>query len=322
VLPTPVRSSFFKELLAGLTAASGVGYLAACYTMSRWLTRAARGRPAKTPDSLGLAWEPLRCRTADGLRLAGWLIEPDRPRGTIALFHGLRTNRGQTLDRAAFLAEAGYRCVAFDHRAHGESEGRRTSFGFFEQRDVLAVLNLLGQRWPGQPRAALGLSMGAAAVCYAGFQAQGFDAIILESLYHDLASAFHSRIGNGFPGWLRRFVPGVVWMTERRLGLRLPHLAPVEHIPGLGPVPVLLLTGSADPHAPPADAERLHARCQGERELFIVPEAAHRDVLEVGGEAYRRRVLEFLQSRLPRRHFSSSVNVPATKLLPSSGRQR
>jgi pimeloyl-ACP methyl ester carboxylesterase len=279
-------------------AASGIGYLAASYTMSRWLTRPARGRPAKSPDSVGLDWQPLSCRTTDGFRLAGWLIEPVRPRGTVALFHGLRSNRGQTLSRAAFLAEAGYRCVAFDHRAHGESEGRRTSFGFFEQHDVRAVLALLGERWPGQPRAALGVSMGAAAVCFAGSRARGFDAVVLESLYHDLASALSSRIGNGFPSWLRRFVPGVVWITERRLRLRLAQLTPADHIGGLAPMPVLLLTGSADPHAPPLDAERLHARCQGERELFIVPEAGHRDVPETGGPVYRQRVLEFLERRL------------------------
>jgi len=298
VSQNPIRASFVKEMLAGLMAASGVGYLAASYTMSRWLTRAARGRPAQTPDLLGLDWKPAVCRTGDGLRLSGWVIEPPRPRGTVALFHGLRSNRGRTLNRAAFLARAGYRCVAFDHRAHGESQGRRTSFGYFEGRDVLAALRFVREHWPGQPSAALGVSMGAAALCFAGPQASGFDAIILESLYHDLASAFHSRIGNGFPVWLRRFVPGVIWITERRLGLRLPQVAPVEHIGALERAPLMLITGSADPHAPASDAERLRGRCRGQADLFIVPGAGHRDVPETGGAAYQERVVAFLNRQL------------------------
>ena len=140
--------------------------------------------------------------------------------------------------------------------------------------------------------------MGAAALCYAGLQ-PGCSAIVLESLYHDLNSAFHNRIGCGYPPWFKRFVPGVVWMTERRLGRRLATMVPAEFMPGLGKTPILLLTGSADPHASPEDAEKLLARCQGQRELYIVPGACHRDVCEIGGLAYQQRVLDFLARTLP-----------------------
>jgi alpha-beta hydrolase superfamily lysophospholipase len=294
-----IRASFLQEMLASLAAASGVGYLAASYTLSRWLTRRAPGRPAQTPSDLGLVWEPLACRTEDRLRLAGWVVTPPRPRATVALFHGLRQNRADTLGRTAFLAAAGYRCVAFDHRAHGQSAGKRTSFGFHEARDVLAVLELIGQRWPAQPRAALGISMGAAALCYAAPRVRGVGAFILESLHHELAAAFRSRIGGVIPPWVRRFVPGVVWVTERRLGVRVAQLVPADRIGGLGPAPVLLVTGGEDPHAPPADAERLRARCRGECELYVVRGAGHYDVFETGGDVYRRRVLRFLQQHLP-----------------------
>jgi pimeloyl-ACP methyl ester carboxylesterase len=294
-----IRGSFVQEVLAAVLAASGVGYLAAAYTMSRWLTRPARGRPAHTPADHGLAWECLECRTGDGLRLVGWVVTPRETRGTVALFHGLRGNRADMLSRTAFLAAAGYRCVAFDHRAHGESAGRRASFGFREGGDVRAVAELVRQRWPGQPRAALGVSMGAAALCFAGPGARNFDAIILESLYHDLASTFASRIGRGYPRWLSRFLHGIIWVTEKRLGVRLAQIVPAEWIGSLKSIPVLLLTGSADAHAPPADAERLCARCQGLCELYVVAGAGHRDVCEVGGQAYRQCILSFLGRHLP-----------------------
>ncbi len=260
-----IRVSWLPEVLAGLVTVSGIGYLATAYTISRWLTRGSRGAPGRLPSDHGLDWQPLECRTADGLRLAGWVVEPPRPRGTVALFHGLRSRRENTLDRTLFLTAAGYRCVAFDHRAHGQSDGRRTSFGFHESRDVAAVLRLVRSRWPNQPYAALGMSMGAAALCFARHETAGCSAVILESMYHDLASAFRNRIGCGYPSWFRRFVPGVVWVTERRLGLRLEQLVPADHIGALGRVPVLLLTGTEDTHAPPEDAERLWARCRGGR---------------------------------------------------------
>jgi alpha-beta hydrolase superfamily lysophospholipase len=188
--------------------------------------------------------------------------------------------------------------VAFDHRAHGESAGRHTSFGFHESRDVAAVLELIWQRWPRQPRAALGISMGAAALCFAAPAARALDAVILESLYHDLAGTFDSRIGTKYPSWFRRFRRGVVWLTERRLGVRLGQIAPAEHVARLAPAPVLLLTGSEDAHAPPQDARRLFGRCREPRELVIIPGAGHDDVFELGGRLYEEVLLDFLKRRL------------------------
>src|SRR4051794_4985553 len=106
----PLQESWLADMLSGLALATGVGYVAAAYTMSRWLTRASPRRLQRTPTEYGLPWEPLECRTADGLRLAGWVVTPARPRATVLLFHGIRENREQTLDRTAFLAVAGYRC--------------------------------------------------------------------------------------------------------------------------------------------------------------------------------------------------------------------
>jgi alpha-beta hydrolase superfamily lysophospholipase len=198
------------------------------------------------------------------------------------------------------LTGFGYRCVAFDHRAHGQSDGRRTSFGYYESQDAVACLRYVRQRWPGQRLAALGISMGAAALCFAAAEAAACDALILESLYTDIQSAFSNRIGAGYPPWFRRLSRGVQWITERRLHLRMENVAPIEHIAGLAPAPVLILTGTADSHATPEDARRLYDRLRGPRELWLVPEAAHRDVCQMGGVSYQERVLAFLDRWLPR----------------------
>lgn len=296
--PAQQELSWLPEMLTRLALASGVGHVAAAYSVSRWLTRPTRGGPLRTPSGYGLIWEPLECRTADALRLTGWVVSPARPRGTVGLFHGLRQDRGQTLDRTAFLVAAGYRCVAFDHRAHGTSGGKQTSFGFHEARDVAAVLDLIQRRWPHDPQAALGISMGAAALCFAANRVRHLQAVILESMYHDIAGAFVRRIGNKFPPWFKQLSDGVIWVTERRLRLRLDQLAPAEFIGGLAPAPVLLLTGTADQHAPPEDIERLLQRCRGPREICLVSNAGHMDICETGGEFYRNSILDFLERRL------------------------
>ena len=301
------QPTWLPGLLTNLATVSGVGYVALAYSLSRWLTRPTHRKIASTPADYGLAWEPLSCRTSDGLHLNGWVVNPPAPRATVTLFHGLRNTREQTLTRTAFLAAAGYRCVAFDHRAHGESHGKRSSFGFHEFRDVIAILDLVADRWRDQPRAALGMSMGAAALCYAADHVRGLDAIILESLYHDIASAFRNRLSAEFPPTVKRLSRGVLWVTERRLGLRVSQLAPIEHIGKLAPSPVLLLTGAEDSHALPSEAQQLFERCQPPCEFMLVPRAGHTDVCETGGLAYQTSVLSFLERHL----FGSSGPVSA-----------
>jgi alpha-beta hydrolase superfamily lysophospholipase len=290
-----VTTSWWSELIASAVAVSGLGYVAASYTISRWLTRAVRSHPLIPPLPTDMTWEALDCWTEDGLRLLGWALTPAGARGTVTLFHGLRANRSQLGERIEFLTRAGYRCVAFDHRAHGQSDGKRTSFGYHERQDVAAVLELVARRWPDQPRGILGISMGAAAVCYAAPHAHASQAVILESMYHNLAEAFRSRVGRGYPRWFGRFRSGVIWMTEKRLGVRIGHLAPINHIEQLAPTPVLLVTGANDAYAPPEDTQELYLRCPEPRELAIIPDAEHMDVCQVGGQAYQDRILDFLE---------------------------
>jgi alpha-beta hydrolase superfamily lysophospholipase len=286
------------ELLTRVGLATGVGYAAAAYSISRWLTRPSPRKPETLPKDFGLPFEVVRCKTADGFRLTGWVIEPPEPRATVALFHGMRGSRERMLDRIPYLYPAGYRCVLFDLRAHGESSGKRTSFGYYERRDVEAVAGFIEKRWAHQPRAAIGTSMGAAALCYAARHAVFWNAVILESCYQDIRLAFTSRLQHGFPPWYQRLSRGVIWITERRLGLRLFQLAPLERINDFGHTPIFIVTGGADVHATVSEAHELFNRCRGPRRIWVVPDAGHRDIVEKAGESYGERVLNYLNEYL------------------------
>ncbi|WP_045877736.1 alpha/beta fold hydrolase [Pseudofrankia sp. DC12] len=78
-------------------------------------------------------------RTLDGLRLAATLTEQDTPAGrAIVLVHGggvTREEGGFFTRLAAGLAEAGVASLRFDHRGHGDSEGRQ------EELTLSSILN-------------------------------------------------------------------------------------------------------------------------------------------------------------------------------------
>jgi pimeloyl-ACP methyl ester carboxylesterase len=293
-----VTTTWFERLWPRLTAATGIGYLATSYAVARWLTRPSPALVEPPTNLNNVTIENLQCRTSDGILLKGWCIQPEQARGTIALFHGMRWNRSDLLERIAFLATGGYRCIAFDHRAHGESCGRFTSFGYHERHDVEAVARLIRHRWPDDRCAALGISMGAAAVCFADCLTDTFHAFVLESLYHDLARAFQHRVGCGYPSWFGQFRRGILWCTQRRLRLRVDDVAPIDHISKLGRRPVLLLTGSDDCHAPPHEMHALARQLPETCQVHTIAGADHFNVYEAGGSWYCGLLLAFLDQHL------------------------
>jgi pimeloyl-ACP methyl ester carboxylesterase len=262
------------------------------YAISRWLTRPTPAVPAPTPADFGLAHESLECRTSDGQRLAGWIVSPaSPPQAKIALFHDIRGNRAQTLDRIRFLIAAGYRCVAFDHRAHGESTGTRTSFGFHERHDVLAVVRLIRGLWPTQRSAALGIGMGGAAICYAASELHGLAAIILESVQLDPGAALRTWADGVFPASLNQLAKSVIELTGERLGVSMQRLAPGEYLAALARTPIFF---APDEHA------------------------AYYDVRTNGGNVCQRRLLNFLENCLCRNDASAGgfavAKPPAAKI--------
>ncbi len=287
----------FDDFWPLATAATGVGYLAIAYAVARWLTRPSPAVLDQLEELPSCSIEAIECRTSDGLLLKGWAIEPPSPRATVALFHGLRGNRLSMLERVRVLTAAKYRCVAFDHRAHGASGGTYTSFGYHEGQDVVAVSQFLRARWPKQPSAALGCSMGAAAICAAG-EGAAFDAFVLESLYYDLSRAFECRIGCDFPVWFGYFRAGIVWFIEHRLALRVADVAPAAYISRLAARPMLLVTGSEDCHSPPADVEAIASVVADSAQFAVIPGAGHVDLFEKGGASYQELLLSFLDQQL------------------------
>jgi uncharacterized protein len=118
--------------------------------------RRARLDPAAT----GLPLEAVAIPSSSGARLAGWFL-PGAGRGAVLLLHGAKSNRLVLVERMRFLREAGFSTLAIDFQAHGESTGDRITMGQVESLDARSALKWLRASLPGEPLAALGISMGA-----------------------------------------------------------------------------------------------------------------------------------------------------------------
>lgn len=102
-------------------------------------------------------------RAVSGAELLIRHVEPERARALIVLSHGLGEHSGRYLELAERLSGRGFACLAYDHRGHGRSSGRRGDIGHFEQyADDLGEMVARGaSSHPNLPIFLFGHSMGA-----------------------------------------------------------------------------------------------------------------------------------------------------------------
>ena len=86
-------------------------------------------RPAMPFDTVSL-------QLKNGNMIRAWYLKKDSATGTVILFHGLNSNKGDMLSEAEAFLDLGYDVFMPDIRAHGESDGEVNSLGVKESEEV------------------------------------------------------------------------------------------------------------------------------------------------------------------------------------------
>lgn len=230
--------------------------------------------------------------------LAAWVQPVDSARGVVVLMHGVRADRSSQIGRMRLFHEAGYVTVAFDFQAHGESPGEAITFGWREREDAIAAVHFARGRFPGLPVAVVGQSMGGAAAILAGPRL-GADALVVEAVYGSVERATRNRLRMRLGPLGEHVAPLLVLQFRPRLGLSAAALRPVEAVAEVD-TPILVLGGSEDRHTWPTETRALYAAAPEPKALWVIDGAAHQDFLAFAPEAYRKRVLAFLDRHLAR----------------------
>jgi fermentation-respiration switch protein FrsA (DUF1100 family) len=118
-----------------------------------------------TPADVGLAFEKIDLRTADGETLAAWFVpaaETNRNGLTVLKCHGNAGNLGHRVWAFQVLHSMGFNVMIFDYRGFGESSGTPSEKGTYLDADA-AWTYLTKQRGIAQDQIVLyGRSLGAA----------------------------------------------------------------------------------------------------------------------------------------------------------------
>jgi fermentation-respiration switch protein FrsA (DUF1100 family) len=254
---------------------------------------------ADSPENYGLTAEAAEFEASGGIKLRGWYIPCEGSTKTIIVCSGANGSLDADVHVAPWLREAGYNVLFFNWRAHGQSGGEVVTLGFNERYDLIAAVQFVKSK--GAERVGvLGFSMGGTVAIATAAVYEDIDAVVADSPFVFLLSAVGGGlIERGLPEGLS-FLLARLFVTTAclRTQLNLYDIDLARWIHRVAPRPLLLIFGEQDVIIPSSEVNLIFTRAGEPKEVWRVPEAAHRNIQVCRPEEYRQRILEFFEKNL------------------------
>ncbi len=144
-----------------------------------------------TPESVGIRYEEVAFKAADGVSLSGWWVPGDPGRETVLFCHGNAGNISYLLETIRILHSMRLNVFVFDYRGFGASAGRPSEKGTY--RDIDAAWRYLVEDRKIAPVdiVVMGRSLGGAVAAYCAMQ-NSPRALILESAFTSMGEAMRN----------------------------------------------------------------------------------------------------------------------------------
>jgi len=242
------------------------------------------------PEVDALMPENVFFSSPDGLALHGWHFRHrgEVRRGVILVCHGNKENISTHVKLDVWLVREGYDLFIFDYRGYGRSEGKATVEGI--HMDAAAALEtLLGM--PGnsnEPVIVLGKSLGGAVCVHTVATSPHKDrirALVIEGAFADYRVMARQEIEKSFTGWVVKHPLSLLVNND---------YSPLEWIPGVSPVPILIMHGSEDPIVPVVHGHLLYEAALEPREYWELKGLGHTE--SSFSADTRQRILRYLGS--------------------------
>jgi len=255
-----------------------------------------------SPAEWNLDFEEVTIRSEEALSLKGWFVKArnssgvtEEKRPVIIVSHGLGASKSDFTDFSAELTRRGYHVLLYDFRGLGESQGRRTSLGYLEQKDLLAAIDYIRQREDvHKDRIGLyGFSMGAAVSIMTAARHKNVRAVVSDSSYTSLKEEGIHVLRSFYRLPAFPFETFLTWAYRLFFYTDVDDVSPLVKIADMSPIPVFLIGGERDQMMPASFAKRLFERAGEPKSLWIVPDARHGETLFRAGEEYTKRVSDF-----------------------------
>jgi len=235
----------------------------------------------------------------DNTPLSAYFLSHAHARFGVVLVHGYSSSAKAMATYARYYHETlNASVLMIDLRAHGLSGGSKIGFAYNDRLDLPLWISQLRMHVPKQlPIVLHGISMGASAILYT--LADGIEnvsAIISDSAFIDLEPIFRRQIQMIYKLPTQGIVAFVSLLMRINNGFFLHETQLLKTL--TAKLPILIMHGELDRFVPVEMAQQLYRHYQGDKTLYIAPNALHAMTYAVDRERYEKTIATFLKRHL------------------------
>ncbi|WP_419961869.1 alpha/beta hydrolase [Psychrobacillus sp. BM2] len=232
----------------------------------------------------------------NGYSLKAIFVEPLETNNYVVICHGVTENKINSLRFVRMFERLGFNSVVFDHRRHGDSGGKTTSFGFYEKIDLQSVVEAVRER--AGKEAVLGIhgeSMGAATtLLYGGSIIDDADFYISDCAFSDFEQQVYHIMTQTTPLRSSLAIRFANLFLKLRDGYTLNLVSPIDVIDKIEK-PVLFIHSLQDDFILPKMTVDLYEKKQGPKTLKLFDIGEHAKSFNENSKEYEQVVADFLQ---------------------------
>lgn len=234
-----------------------------------------------TPENIGLAYQDVEIITADNIKLHGWFIPHDKVKNTVLFFHGNAGNISHRLESIEIFHRLGLNVFIIDYRGYGQSEGKTTEQGTYQDAEAAWKYLNDAQGISGQQIIIFGRSLGASIAAWPVSKHTPV-ALIIESGFTSVP-AMGQRL---YP-----FLP-IHWLTHFKYDTR-------QYVKRIS-CPVMVAHSKNDEITPYAEGREIFAAAP-ENKQFLALRGGHNDGFLVNGSNYVEGLRSFINKALEKK---------------------
>jgi len=234
----------------------------------------------------------------NGYPIKAIFLEPLDTKNFVVICHGVTENKINSVKYARLFERLGFNSVVYDHRRHGDSGGKTTSFGHYEKMDLQAVVKAVDV-YAGED-AIIGIhgeSMGAATtILYAGTLEDHADFYISDCAFSDFTDQLMYLMKKETPLRSSLAIKLADVFLRVRDGYSMKLVSPREAVSRIEK-PVLFIHSIPDDFILPEMTQELYDLKPEPKQIKFFETGPHAQSYNQNPEEYEKTVAEFLFSQ-------------------------
>ncbi|WP_283691452.1 alpha/beta hydrolase [Clostridium perfringens] len=249
--------------------------------------------------------EDITLKSFDVLNLTSTLIMNENPTNKfIVLVHGVSICYVGSLKYFDIFYKNGFNVLIVNQRRHGKSEGKYSTYGFYEKYDVNMWIEYLKSRFGNDIILGLhGESMGAGTVMETIPLNDSIKFVIEDCGYSNFHELIGFQITHAYKNRLVRKIlrPSLIFANffmKTKAKFSMKKIVPIDIVASTS-LPMMFIHGKEDYFVPwYMSVDLYNAKTKGYKKLYLVEGAKHAEALEVNKILYEKKIMTFIEKAL------------------------